>query len=135
MQANDLDAWLANLPLDRFVEIGSEKVSLNRYAGGAELAVHLSTSTTPGQFALMLQNGFPSALRFDAGLALRADEGMLMLTQWLPAAKSWMDAAEALEKILHQTDAWRTAEPRSDSGARVDTRWLDQQWMRKTRAG
>lgn len=114
----DFHAWLAGLPLDCTVEIGDERVYLNRYADGLELGIYLFEFSTPGQLANLLQNGFPSALQFEAGLALGANGAAL--TQWLPNARSWLDAAAPLEKILAQAVAWRSSDQRPTLSYRQD---------------
>lgn len=134
---SDIDflARLAGLPLDCTVEIDDERVYLNRYADGTELGIYLFELSAPSQLAELLQNGFPSALQFEAGVALNADGGALTLTQWLPNTQSWLDVSAPLEKILAQAAAWRSSCPRQTPPIRHDTRRLDDQRMRKMLGG
>lgn len=103
----DLLEWLETLPLNRPVEFEGEMVSLNTRSGGAELTVRLMESKSSGQLQEVLQLGFSSALHFDAGLACGPDNRTVFLSKWLSNVYSWPEAADALERILDQTAAWR----------------------------
>jgi len=108
MLSLQLEHWLDSLPLDQPIEVDGESASLELHPDGALLSLSLGESATGAQIADALHTGFQSALEFDAGLALN-DEGALMLTQWLPAASCWRDAAEALEGLLNQAAMWRAS--------------------------
>ncbi|HYD61650.1 MAG TPA: hypothetical protein VEC35_14890 [Noviherbaspirillum sp.] len=105
----DLERWLDSLPLDEAVEIDGETVFLKIHAAGAELGVCLLRTCTQTQIQDALRMGFASAITHDAGLGLSADGKDLLLTQWLPQAKRWTQAAKALENLLNQTATWRAA--------------------------
>lgn len=104
---DDIQAWLAALPLNTRVEVGGEQVYLNVYGSGAELGAVLATSASQEQVMAALRNGFPSAMEFHAGLAYTPEGNGLALTRWLPGVRSWASARGPLEDLLTQLAAWR----------------------------
>jgi hypothetical protein len=108
MLSLQLEHWLDSLSLEQPVEVDGETVSLELHPDGAMLSLNLCAAATGAQLADALHTGFQSALEFDAGLAL-SEDGALVLSQWLPAASAWRDAAEALEGLLNQAAMWRAA--------------------------
>lgn len=101
------EEWLQAQPLGELVEVDGESVYLQPYGGGTELGAVLIHSCTPGQIRDALQQGFASAMHYGAGLALSADGEKLLLTQWLPYVSGWAQAADSLEALLNQLEAWR----------------------------
>lgn len=120
--SDQLEHWLAALPVDEAVVVDGETVWLRRHpdgAGpGAELGVILLREFTPAQLEEAARAGFHSARQFGAGLAVQDDA--LVLNRWLAGADGWIDAAGALEDILNQSAMWRAwlapARPRRDEG-------------------
>jgi len=102
----DDKAWLDKFPLDSPVEIGGKSVCFKPGPGGAGLEVILFSSYTQDELQRALNQGFSSAMMFDAGLG-RTDDGQdLVLSQWVPGARTWNDAGQVLEKLLNQLDGW-----------------------------
>jgi hypothetical protein len=118
--SDQLELWLAGLPVDEAVVIDGETVYLRRQAGGAELGVYLLREFTPAQLEEAARAGFHSARQFGAGLAVADDGKALVLNRWLPGAGGWPDAAGPLEDILNQGALWRAwlapQRPRRDEG-------------------
>jgi hypothetical protein len=116
--SDQLELWLAALPVDEAVVVDGETVWLRRQPDGAELGVYLLREFTPAQLEEAARAGFHSARQFGAGLAVRDDA--LVLNRWLPGVDSWLDAAGALEDILNQGAMWRAwlapSRPRRDEG-------------------
>lgn len=102
-----LDQWLAALPLDEPVVIDGESVYLQPQHDGAELGLHLLRNFSTAQLEEAARAGFHSARQFDAGLAVRDDGQSLVLNRWLPGAQGWHDAGAALEDLLNQAALWR----------------------------
>lgn len=102
----DDKAWLDKFPLDAHVEIGGKSVCLKRGVGGAELEVILFSNYTQDELQRALNQGFPSAMLFDAGLGQTDDGQDLVLSQWVPGVRMWSDAGQVLEKLLNQLDGW-----------------------------
>lgn len=100
------DQWLDTLPLEQPVEIDGKWVCLRLRPGGAELEGLLFSNYTQQQLEYALNQGFSSAIVFDAGLGESSDGRDLVLSQWLPGAYRWRDAAQALENLLDQLDGW-----------------------------
>jgi hypothetical protein len=110
MQIDDeLGRWLEAQPLDEPVEVDGESVYLKVLADGAELGACLVRDYAQDQLHDAMKLGFRSATEFDAGLGVSEDGSSLMLTQWLPHATGWLDAAAALENLLNQLGMWRAA--------------------------
>ena len=109
MNAEELEQWLLGLPLDDACEIDGERVYLKVGDGGAELGLVLVSRPTGAQISEAMRTGFQGALEFEAGLALSADGGALVLNRWLDGIETWLGAAEALEDILNQAALWRAA--------------------------
>lgn len=109
MGDDELQAWLAQLPLGNTVDIDGESIYLKVHAEGAELGALLISAPSPQQVQLALEAGFSHAREFDAGLAYLSSENKLMLTQWLPGVYSWLDAVDALERLLDQLASSRAA--------------------------
>lgn len=107
MQSDELEQWLLSLPLGEPVEIDGESVYLSLAGGGAELGLILLPQPSEAQVAEAMRTGFQSALDYEAGLALSADEGDLLLSRWMPDAEAWSDVGEALEDLLSQASLWR----------------------------
>jgi len=103
----EIVSWLTEQPLDEPVEIDGEIVYLSVRGGGAELGAYLLKDCNQEQLRSALRQGFSSAVEFDAGVGQSADGRDLLLTQWLPHATGWADAASALEKLLNQLATWR----------------------------
>ncbi|MET3133295.1 hypothetical protein AAKU55_003585 [Oxalobacteraceae bacterium GrIS 1.11] len=101
----ELAQWLPTQLLDTPVRMAGESVYLRVRADGAELGAYLWHDATPQQLEDALKQGFSSALEFDAGLAL--DGRGVVLSLWLPSARGWQDAADALENLLNQLARWR----------------------------
>lgn len=95
------------LPLNEPVEIDGKFVCLKAGPGGAELEAVLLRAYTPEDLQRALNQGFSSAIVFDAGLGQTSDGKDLVLSQWLAGARNWRDAAQALEKLLNQLDGWQ----------------------------
>jgi hypothetical protein len=120
--SDQLDLWLAALPVDEAVVVDGETVWLRRHpdgAGlGAELGVVLLREFTPAQLEEAARAGFHSARQFGAGLAVQDDA--LVLNRWLAGVDGWPDAAGALEDILNQSAMWRAwlapSRPRREEG-------------------
>lgn len=108
MQNDDFEQQLQGLALDEPVTIDGQSLFLRVDPDGAELGLQLLESASARQLQDALQLGFQSALEFDAGWALAADGDALLLTQWLPGAQDWGDAAEALEALLNQAELLRS---------------------------
>ena len=108
MQGDDQsnEHWLDTLPLEQPIEIDGKWVCLRLRPGGAELEGLLFANYTQQQLEYALNQGFSSAIVFDAGLGESVDGRNLVLNQWLPEANGWRDAAKALENLLNQLDAW-----------------------------
>jgi len=104
---DELASWLHAQPLDQPVELDGESVWLKPGQDGAELGAFLIRSCTQTQLLDVLKNGFHAVTRFEAGLGM-ADDDSLVLTQWLPGATGWIDAAEALENLVNQLSMWRS---------------------------
>ena len=102
---DDIEEWLASLPTGSPIDIDGEAVYLNIGADGAELGAYLYREYTLSQLQQAMKTGFQSALQYDAGLGLKDDA--LLLTQWLPRARNWVDAGQALENLLNQIAMWR----------------------------
>lgn len=103
----DLLLWLAEQAPDQPLAIDGESVYLRLSAGGAELGVHLWPGATVAQLQDALKHGFASAIEYDAGLGMAPDGHGIVLSQWLPSARNWADAADALERLLNQMADWR----------------------------
>lgn len=106
--SDDIAGWLANLAADAPLVLDGESAYLQPASGGAELGVILLREASDAQLEEAARTGFQGARQFEAGLALRAD-GALVLSQWLPQAESWQDAAPALEQLFNQLAMWRAA--------------------------
>jgi len=115
---DQLDLWLAALPVDETVGVDGETVYLRRHPDGAELGVYLLRGFTPAQLEEAARAGFHSARQFGAGLAVQDDA--LVLNRWLAGVDGWLEAAGALEDILNQSALWRAwlapGRPRRDEG-------------------
>lgn len=99
--------WLNAQPLDEPVKIDDESVYLNMRSGGAELGAFLFRTYTQDQLRHALKCAFRSALHYEAGLGKSSDGTALVLTQWVPGASGWTDAAEALEDLLNALELFR----------------------------
>ena len=119
---DQLDLWLAALPVDEAVVVDGETVWLRRHPDGAELGAELGVlllrGFTPAQLEEAARAGFHSARQFGAGLAVQDDA--LVLNRWLAGVDGWLDAAGALEDILNQCALWRAwqapSRPRREEG-------------------
>jgi len=122
---DEIQELLSVLPLNAVVDFGDDRVYLNVHGTGAELGVHLTDGTSHQEMQAVLQNGFLSALEFDAGVAYMPDGTGLALTRWLPEVRSWSAAYTALEALLNQLDAWREwlAPPKPAPASRLDDRY------------
>lgn len=101
--------WLQAQPLDTPVAIDGESVYLKTYPDGAELGAHLMSAYTHTQLQRAMQQGFSSAINYDAGLGKSADGNSLVLTQWLRNVEHWSQVAKPLENLLNQLAPWRAA--------------------------
>jgi len=117
MAADDLEQWLLSLPLEEPCEIDGEQVYLKLGDTGAELGLILFAQPTGAQIAEAMRSGFQGALEYEAGLALGADGGELLLNRWLEGAEAWSDVAEALEGILNQAVLYRAVMSYSEDHA------------------
>ncbi|SFF95798.1 hypothetical protein SAMN05518865_106283 [Duganella sp. CF458] len=106
--SDDIARWLEDLPADAPLVLDGESAYLQPASGGAELGAILLREASDAQLEEAARTGFQGARQFEAGLALRAD-GALVLSQWLPQAESWLDAAPALEQLFNQLAMWRMA--------------------------
>ncbi|PFH10300.1 hypothetical protein BCF11_2718 [Collimonas sp. PA-H2] len=109
MSDEQLQAWLAQLPLGQVLDIDGESIYLKLHGDGAELGALLLPAPTPLQVRNALQAGFSNARLYGAGLAYQRNENKLMLMQWLPGVSAWQDAADPLEQLLDQLAGWRAA--------------------------
>ncbi|MTV41099.1 hypothetical protein [Duganella radicis] len=107
MQIDELERQLQGFPLEEPVSIDGESVYLRVGRDGAELGAVFLEEMNERQLQEALQLGFQSALEFDAGWALSDDGASLLLTQWLPDARDWTAAPEALERLLNQVELLR----------------------------
>jgi hypothetical protein len=105
----DTKQWLEELLLEIPVSIGGESVYLKTYPEGAELGAYLIRAYTDEQLEAVLKQGFQSAIEFEAGFSLSPDEDDLLLTQWLPGVRDWLEAAAPLENLLDQITMLRAA--------------------------
>jgi hypothetical protein len=135
--SEELNSWLAAQALDRPVAIDGETVYLRLGQYGAELGAYLWPGAVPARLQEALKQGFSSALVFDAGLALAPDGEGVLLSQWLPEARGWVDAADALERLLNQLALWRAALAPSGREVRAAPAGAgrDEQKMRRLLAG
>lgn len=124
---DELEQWLREQPLDEPVELDGEIVYLEVRPAGAVLGAHLTPFFTRVQLQDAMKQGFHCAVMFEsgAGLGQSADGNALVLSRWLPDARDWTDAAEALEDLLNQLATWRERlapkEPaRIRSASRID---------------
>ena len=108
MQNDDFEQQLQGLALDEPVTIDGQAMFLRVDPDGAELGLLLLESASARQIRDALQLGFQSALEFDAGWALAADGSTLVLSQWLPDARDWDDAAAAIDPLLNQAELLRS---------------------------
>ncbi|KQZ44732.1 hypothetical protein [Duganella sp. Root1480D1] len=106
--SDDIARWLADLAVDAPLVLEGESAYLHPVSGGAELGAILLREASDAQVDQAARAGFQGARQFDAGLAIRAD-GALVLSQWLPQAETWLDAAPALEQLFNQLALWRAA--------------------------
>ena len=111
MQNLELESQLLALPLDEPVEIDGESVYLRVDRDGAELGVQVLHDATGEQLDEALRLGFQLALECEAGWALAPDGDTLLLTQWLPGAAGWTEAAEPLERLLNLVEQLRLLDP------------------------
>ncbi|GGZ01555.1 hypothetical protein ACFFTM_08850 [Pseudoduganella plicata] len=120
--SDQLELWLAALPVDEAVVVDGETVWLRPHPHGAEpgaeLGVVLLRQFTPAQLEEAARAGFHTARQFGAGLAVQDDA--LVLNRWLAGVDGWLDAAGALEDILNQSALWRAwlapGRPRREEG-------------------
>lgn len=106
--SDDIASWLEELPAEAPLVLDGESAYLLPAQGGAELGAILLREASDAQVEEAARTGFQGARQFEAGLALRPD-GALVLSQWLPKAESWLDAAPALEQLFNQLAMWRAA--------------------------
>lgn len=136
MRIDDL-AQPRGLPLDEPVGIDGETVYLRLHQDGAELGAHFQEAGGGRQLEDAMQLGFQSALEFDAGWALSDDGAVLLLTRWLPDARGWADAQEALAQLLDQLELLRTvaaiATAKPDHGSSREERLIRSKLMRENR--
>ncbi|HEY8024617.1 MAG TPA: hypothetical protein VIF60_08640 [Burkholderiaceae bacterium] len=104
---DDLESWLSSQPLGAPVEMAGESVYLHVRRQGAELGAHLLRRPDQTQIDEALRLGFLGALKFDAGMAMSADDEYLILNRWLPGVSGWSGARHALEDMLNQLMQWR----------------------------
>jgi len=107
MQSDELEQWLLSLPLGEPVEIDGERVYLSLASEGAELGLILLPRPSEAEVAVAMRTGFQGALDYEAGLALSADDGDLLLSRWIAGAEAWSDVGDALEDLLSQASLWR----------------------------
>ena len=77
--------------------------------GRRELGALLVHDFSEAQLQDALRHGFDMAITFDAGFGLSVEGRSLCLSQWLPGVRSWIEAAEPLEKLLNQAEMLRTS--------------------------
>jgi hypothetical protein len=106
---DDVESFLHSLPLGKPVTVEGEPVFLRVGENGTELGVILFTAPTDAQLIDVSRIGFQSALEYDAGLGIWAEEDAVVLSRWLPSVTSWPEAAEPLEELLEQAALWRSA--------------------------
>ncbi|MGI4846681.1 MAG: hypothetical protein ACRYGK_00850 [Janthinobacterium lividum] len=107
--SDDVESWLQTLPLETPVTIDGESVFLRVGRSGAELGVILFPAPTDAQLIDAARVGFQSAMQYEAGLGFSDEPDAAVLSQWLPHAGNWTDAAQALEALLNQTALFRVA--------------------------
>lgn len=106
MNNRGIDEILAELALNKTVMFDDVAVCLQIFPQGAVLSAELSNKFSPSTVSSFLESAFAIALSFDAGLGIDDRNRTLLLTQWLPSVKSWLEAESALEKILNQRDRY-----------------------------
>ncbi len=105
METNvSLDDILSKLPLNKTILFDDISVCLQMFSEGSLLSAELSKKYSTSIISSFLESAFEMALLFDAGLAIDERNNTLLITQWLPSVKSWIEAEAALEKILNQLD-------------------------------
>lgn len=136
MSANDeILQWLQDLPLNQPVDINGQSVYLKVFDDGAELGAILIRSHTMADCIAALQMGFSSAIQYDAGLSESADGKALLLTRWLPHAKTWLDAQGPLDNLLSQVATWRAALAPSTPVKSINAQRNNEQRLRTLFAG
>lgn len=116
---------LRMMPVNRMTEFGDATVALVLQEKGAELRFLLQEKGSADWQNLLLRKGFSIALKGPTGIAIDPDEGHLLLIEWLPLARTWQDAAEALEAMFNLRDTYR---PTHVSGPRIKSKMA--QWSR-----
>lgn len=109
MRDPDTDAWLQTLPVGTPVAIDGVEIWLKTFPVGAELGAYLLHDFSEAELQDALRQGFRVAIEFDAGFGLSMDGRSLCLSQWLPGVGRWIEAAEALEKLLNQMEMLRNS--------------------------
>lgn len=104
MSDTRLQDVLNNLPLNQITEFDGARICLRLFPDGAVLQAEVGNVSTPYGLQTLLEQGFSSALLFDAGIAIDASSKALVLTQWLPNVQTWHAAEIALEQLLNQLD-------------------------------
>ena len=107
MRDADTEAWLRGMPVGAPVTIDGVEVWLKPFPLGAELMAVLVDGFSEADLQNTLMQGFQAALEFDAGFGLSPDGRSLVLSQWLPDVGSWVEAADALERLLDQVEMVR----------------------------
>jgi hypothetical protein len=109
MNELSLSEILGELPLNKTVLFDDAFVCLQITSEGAVLSAELLKKFSTSTISNFLESAFHMTLYYEAGLAIDDRDGTLLITQWLPSVKSWLEAEAALEKILNQLDHCRTA--------------------------
>jgi hypothetical protein len=109
MKDLNLSEILGELPLNKTVLFDDAFVCLQITSEGALLSAELLKKFSNSSILNFLESAFHMALYYEAGLAIDDRDGTLLITQWLPSVKSWLEAETALEKILNQLDHCRSA--------------------------
>ncbi len=99
-----LNDILSELPLNKTILFDDTSVCLQMFSEGALLSAELSKKYSTYIISSFLESAFEMTLLFDAGLSIDERNNALLITQWLPSVKSWIEAETALEKILNQLD-------------------------------
>jgi hypothetical protein len=102
-----LTEQLSRLSLGRQVLFRNELIQLNQFALGCELVVSVMPAEGNDLLIELLESGFISALRFEAGLSLTFDGSEFILSQWIADANSWLDVSSELDSIVEQANTLR----------------------------
>lgn len=97
----------AALPLGSRTRYRDQVVFLNVHATGSVLGIEISQITSDAVTSPLLQTTFLGIHDFEAGLCIDEHAGALLLTQWIPGAKSWADVPDQLDRLVLQACVWQ----------------------------